>query len=585
MSRPRTTPTLANTFVIDPYTYYDYKESFGTQHNAMSDIGAPSWVGDHWRRLQAYKLLESGYRNAAREWLNGASDDDKAKRREYGDAVTIRDGILSSLLGDDMSIIVRGAARNQAAEAPNSTAAAQLTKLLEWAEDESFFQRVHSSETNAVGLGDGVYVLSWDAKRKRPRLMSYDPGFYFPVLPNDVTDDFPRKVHLAWEYEEPKVSDPDQMDKFVRRLTWELTDIHPHNAESLVVEEDDPGVMLFQNERVTDGQTVRRYPWNEDYSSETVIFKDYSWKIEDLDRKVDDFEENKAIINTPETDLQIDFLPIIHIPNTDPGQDHYGTSCVGVVMQILDDLVGNSTELHEASLTTAAPPIAVAGTSLPKNEDGTIAGYGPGTVWETGEGTAEMIDTSKSLDALIKYDNMLGERLAVNAKVPESLLGKVKPSEVPSGITITLSWAPHTALIRGMRLIRKDKYRLLLRFVSRFFWYNELLSGAEEAFLEFGSFLPSDKNEVANIVSTLMGGDNGGHQSISLETAVRMLVEAGFPIEDATTEVERIQKRDVATADALVTATGDVNEGRKYLGLAPIDFNEPPPPTTETEEP
>ncbi|MER6031845.1 hypothetical protein [Streptomyces sp. NPDC001851] len=57
----------------------------------------------------------------------------------------------------------------------------------------------------------------------------------------------------------------------------------------------------------------------------------------------------------------------------------------------------------------------------------------------------------------------------------------------------------------------------------------------------------------------------------SLETAVRMLQEAGYPIEDIAEEIERIQKRAFDQAARLADATGDNGVVREYLGLPEAD--------------
>ncbi|MEU3522128.1 hypothetical protein ABZ770_44070 [Streptomyces sp. NPDC006654] len=57
----------------------------------------------------------------------------------------------------------------------------------------------------------------------------------------------------------------------------------------------------------------------------------------------------------------------------------------------------------------------------------------------------------------------------------------------------------------------------------------------------------------------------------SLETAVRMLQEAGYPIEDIAEEIERIQKRAFDQAARLADATGDNDVVREYPGLPKAD--------------
>ncbi|MFE0379836.1 hypothetical protein ACFW1M_30725 [Streptomyces inhibens] len=53
---------------------------------------------------------------------------------------------------------------------------------------------------------------------------------------------------------------------------------------------------------------------------------------------------------------------------------------------------------------------------------------------------------------------------------------------------------------------------------------------------------------------------------LSVETGVRMLIDAGYPIDDAQTEIERIQAAFDAAA-RLANATGDNAAVRAYLGL------------------
>jgi hypothetical protein len=62
----------------------------------------------------------------------------------------------------------------------------------------------------------------------------------------------------------------------------------------------------------------------------------------------------------------------------------------------------------------------------------------------------------------------------------------------------------------------------------------------------------------------------------SLETAVRMLQEAGYPVEDIAEEIERIQKRAFDQAARLADATGDNGAVREYLGLPEVDMQQVP---------
>jgi len=540
--------------IIDPFSFYDYKPSFSGNAAGIAPVTVVTWVPEEdRRRLRAYMLLEAYCRNSSREWMSTQDDKSKTNRREYGDPGTIIHTVLSSLLGDDQSITIDEAEGDDY----ESAADEQLQVLLRWAEKESFIKKVVETERNAAKLGDGVFALSWDAKKKRPRLRCYDPGFYFPIWEDDRAEDegYPFKVHMAWEYERPRPSDPTKKDSFVRRLTWELVEL--------------AGPV--------------QYKWNDDPSELTCLFSDGYWKVNDF-KDASDLTPKNATWNVQDLDLQIDFIPVVHIPNDVSEQEHWGTSCLANIMQIFDDSQSTDTDLQASSATTGSPPIALSGASAPKNEDGTITSYGPGTVLETGDGNATVIDTSRSLDALIKYQESLLSRMSVNGRIPESLMGRIKPSEVPSGIALTLSFSPHTSMIREMRLVRKEKYRLLFRFVCRMLLSDGQLKGKlYEADLHFGSFLPADRQETATIVQTLLQS-----KAISTETGIRMLVEAGFPIEDALEELDNIHAENFAAANELLDATGNADAVGKYLGVKVDPLLEPQPepePEPDDEEP
>jgi hypothetical protein len=129
-------------------------------------------------------------------------------------------------------------------------------------------------------------------------------------------------------------------------------------------------------------------------------------------------------------------------------------------------------------------------------------------------------------------------------------------------------------MILEMRKVRRKKYQLLFKFVNRFFMaFDDTYSGRDEfdCTLVFGTFLPADRKETVDLVVQLL---QTSPPSISLATAVRMLVEAGFPIEDAAKEVEDILANDFEGAVAMLDATGDPNLVRQRLRLPKIPESE-----------
>ncbi|TXH12539.1 MAG: hypothetical protein E6R03_12790 [Hyphomicrobiaceae bacterium] len=564
--------------VQDQYSWLDYKEQF---RNASSMRGSAtrmkrSWVPeDEQRRLMAYRLLDAYYKNRSAEWMSREADEDQKKnRREYGDAFVLVETALASLIGDDQTVQVRHLemppeprvddegnvvldemTQDPIIETPEDEAAIGLNSVLEdWMVKERFIQKMIECERNAVKLGDGVYVLGFDERRGRPRISVWDPGMYFPdVEMQHLSDeDYPSTVCIAYEFvgrEQPR-------ETFVRRIMWWLADVEEWTTA-----------------------------WSSS-SDQVCWMSDGIWKLDDVNTDVFSFRDQDAVewLIEPMM-LPIDFIPVVHIPNRVAGQEIYGTSVLGSILPILDEMQACDTDIAATAALVGSPPLAISGGSLPKNDKGQIDTYGPGMVFETGEGTATVLDTSTCLDALMKLSDALSTRLSVNSRTPESLMGRVKPSEVPSGIALTLSFTPHGSLIREMRLVREEKYAILFRFVMRMMAVKDpqiTAFGEREANLKFGSFLPADMQETSAMVVNLLST-----QAISLETAIGMLIASGFQIDNVQEEIARIRSVDFTNALSAIDATADPNAGREYLGLDPLPLedveDEETDPTTKEQ--
>lgn len=581
---------MRDELVFDTWTPMSFKRALGNRRQPGIRYEEPGWVPeDHARRLAAYKVLQAYVDNSARHFL--ATEDDLARdaHREYGDAALIRDTILSALVGDDSEIVVPEAADysppDPDAENPEDPgpAAEAAWKFQEWLRKKWGTERgglkMIEVERDSVGLGDGVYTLGWSPEKGRARIRVWDPGFYFPVLSDGNEDDFPEKVHIAWEVI-PDVEQPGKV--LVKRLTWELGPIRPVAVEEVGFfgRVTSPEQLAPGDRRNADGLIERTYPWSDEPSNQTCYYTEGVWELDKVGaRKVDAFDpENALYYDARDLDLRIDFLPVVHIPNTVSIKNHYGRSALSTVLQILDDLANSDTDAQAASATAARPVMAMSGGTLGRR----APSYNPGEVWELGDGDLKLIDTSKSLDAVLKYITFLMERLSVNARTPDALLGRVKPSEVPSGIAMALSFGPLAALVGEMRLSRAEKYPILFRFLWRMH-----LAGSDpdvpaefhESQMQFGSYLPQDKSAAVEIVTKLR---QSTPPAASLETCVAILVAAGFPIEDATEEVARIEHRDFSGADDLRTALGSTDAALEYLGKTKSDYedlaNPPAPP-------
>jgi hypothetical protein len=549
--------TSAETPIFDNWTALSFKRAMGNRSTPGTSWMAPSWVSDHNRRLTAYIILQSYFDNSSRFFLESTDSTQYADdHREYGDAATLRDTILAALLGDDQTIQVEGADRDPEAEDTPEEDKAEIEEALvlqEWLEDwawnqERFGLKMIETERNAVGLGDGVYVLGFSPDKGRVRLRVFDPGYYFPVLSDGNEDDYPPRIHIAWE-----IDQPDASKRVVRRITWELVDIEPTTR-------------AYQDEPV----------------NQTCLMTDATWTLDtgrpntpdDLVGATAEYEtyidENGEAQEWRDLDLEIDFIPVIHMPNTVAIQNHYGKSSIERVLQILDDLSNADTDLQGASATTGKPPVAIS-SSVGATTRPT---WKPGDLWTLGEnGRATMIDTSKSLDALIGYVGHLMKRMDVSSRVPGAVLGRISPSDVPSGIALALSFGPLRSMIAEMRLVRDEKYPILLKFV----WRMSMQAGVEDvpetwlpAKVEFGSFLPHDIAAVVSTVTELLKA-----KAIGRRTAIRLLVAAGIDIEDASAEVDAIAATDFDGAVKLADAVGSEEVAAEYLQT---ELPKPPPP-------
>jgi hypothetical protein len=138
-------------------------------------------------------------------------------------------------------------------------------------------------------------------------------------------------------------------------------------------------------------------------------------------------------------------------------------------------------------------------------------------------------------------DHLL-ERIAANSRVTAAGLGTLDATEVPSGYALELALGPLDALIGMMRLAREHKYRLLFKMVQRLYQAGraEGWTAGETlpARLAWAPHAPTDRAAVLEEVVKAYGAG-----VLSLETAVTMLLEAGYPIKDASQEVERIRAK------------------------------------------
>ncbi|WP_331764402.1 hypothetical protein [Streptomyces anulatus] len=612
----------ARRVIVDSWSWLNFKPIYSDHARGMPNRRAfpeanATWVPpDHERRLAAYTML-GAYDNNQTGEITAILDGRTAReRREFGDPSMFVDTLVAHVLGRDQTITVHGADQVAGTDTTGTSQAIAervQTMLRDWAEAELLPMRMQQCERKAVSLGDGVYRLAWEPGKRRPTVRVTDPGFYYPVIGEDDDDgEYPRRVHFAWELPADKARGTKAR---LRRITYELDWIRPATVTGLDetgrravramptpnAPADDPdspaGPVLTEGDSLdpASGMISRLYAWNSEPSFVTCYLTDATWLLEDLTgQDVDALPLEKAAFATradgevlDHLDLLLDFIPVVHVPNTvPPAEEHWGQSSLAKILQVFDELASSDTDAARASATTGLPMVAISGVAPNSRRTQEV---GPGVMFELGEnGKMTAIDTSPALKELRDHRHDLQDRAANVARLPAVALGTMDPSKVPSGYALQLSLGPLDSLIGGMRLARDHKYALLLKFAQRLFIAGQHpdWAGVEPlpARMVFGPYTPTDKAAILEQVSTAFQSG-----VLSLETAVRMLTDAGWPIEDAEQEIQQIQARRFTDAVALADATGSTEAVAKFLGIAITPDPTPPapnfPPTGQGNEP
>lgn len=541
---------------FDRWTPLDHKRGLAAGRNTAV---APSWVPEtERRRLAAYAILNAYLSNSQREMLDFAqpirgeltevadaydvhndAEYRRAQHREYGDPSLLVSQVAAAVLGEDPQIVVPGIEEQQAL-------AERQEWLRTWADDEGLMLALIEAENDAQGLGDGVMAMGWDSQAERTIVEVYDPGMYFPVLSGRRRLlSYPDAVHFAWEYEEDN-------KRWVERVTWRLVP-----------------------------KEMTRRPWQEPgepIPTHTCIHTDLRWRLDSSRTSVDRLEARKGETllldengrEVPQKDLEIDFLPVIHRPNTVSRKEHFGASLLSNVAQILDDLAFGDTDVRSSATLAAGPVIGLANAAAD-----TQLTVQPGTVFGLGEnGRMDVLDLTQGLERLGNLQDKLLKRLSTNSRVPEEILGRVPASDIKAGIIMLLGFSPFRSLIGQARLARSRKDRLILKFNQRLAQIADALPSGPTVRAEIvpGQFLPSDLDAAITRAARLLEAGAGSRQ-----TAVAHLADAGLDVGAVDEEVERIQHEDFEGAGQLLDAIGDEDQVAEYLGREAPGNPEPPP--------
>jgi hypothetical protein len=589
----------------DPWAPLSHKTGFDVEEVNAPAVTIPAWVGDHKRRLAAYALLRAYLTNTSRYFLRETDEDEQLTHREYGDAGVITERIVAGVLGDDMQISVSGAdddlpvrpelpprpqepagealpaetdVYNAQVEVYEAAVADEIERwkqkwlehpkrqklqdwLRSWGDRVNLFAKIYESEvSHGVPLGDGVMLVTWSGVKQDVAVTVFEPDVYFPTLPLNPVDPV-RKAHLAWEFTE---GEGEEAVDYIRRITFELG---PPGYEGNVGQDlDDPDI----------AGSLQTYPWTDEVQNPPSLYTCYmtdlrieteslgELTLENMQDGPVEYMKNEEGIDLKRVDMQIDELPLVHCPNTPSTVHHYGTSSLTRVLQVFDDLAASDTDAQLAGALAGSPMVALSGASVP----GGVLTVTPGAIHQLGErGRMYTLDLGHSLTAVRSLVDDLLDRLSINSQVPKGLLGRIDPSEVPSGITLTLSFSPFDHLVNVLRLTRHNSHEQVLGVALKLAMANghpEIDAGPiPHTRVVYGSHMPADLSGTVDMVVQLLS-----NHGISRRTALLMLMEAGLDLSNLTDEIMHIQSEDGGTAVDYTNATDNPEAGTQYLGLS-----------------
>lgn len=527
------------------------------------------WVPeDHRDRLRQYEVFRALSENRFGALLK--NPEAAKKLRGYGDYALIVETSRDAVIGDRIEIEVPGSSDEK-----NTGAIARKKFLDEWARKERWASKVFRAETDAAAVGDCVYELRPDGQRLR--LRTHDPESFFPVWEN-ADGDF-HQAYLAWEEL--------NTGQYLETEPANLTDVRNKDGE----------VVLYRRhyEVITRAQAVERkvkLAGAETRKSICVVSAGW-YRIEVKGQQKAPGFKFLALLGsellddgTPIIDLDTGFdtVPLFYVPNREATAQPWGLPEGESVLQLLLDASQDQADLKDNTFHNAFPVMydemdTVAPTPRPgANQPATPSSekYRPGTIYNRRK--LGVVDLSNGNKILIEHEDYLISKALCNSRTTMIAAGKMEVGEIPSGIALMIALLPLLAKTLPKRTTRRDKLGMLLKYVMR--WHREFgapedffsaagdateqsqrtksawpagIWDSEEAYPSFGSIIPIDKKQVSEMVRDL-------DDKISDETAVNMLVMAGFPIDDAAEEVKRLADARKPTAGAPGSGLG--NEGR-----------------------
>lgn len=502
----------------------------------------------------------------------------KGKFREYGDIGLIVDTSRDAVLGESFGVEVPGAENED-----DPGAQARQTLLDTWTERERWASKLYQGESDAALVGDSVYELRADGTRLR--LKVHEPEAFFPVW-DSVDGDF-SEAFIAWE--EPNNGQwPGAPDIPVRDLRNQYGDVvlfRRHYRKVDAAGRADAGDR--EKVAIVTGGWYRI----DDLRERASRLDQFTLIAAELG------SDGKPLVDA---DTGFDEIPLYYVPNIETTRQPWGLAEAHRVAKLLIDAALDQTDMRENTRYSAFPVLydeseRPTGRMVPGATESSARSaepYKPGMIYNGRK--LGMIDFSNGNKVLIEHERFLIEKALSNSRTTTIAAGLVNtPGEIPSGLALTIALLPLIQKTMPKRQTRRDKLGMLLKHALR--WHRDngdpgdffrVVETREEpveeeggepgeeaptipgapartpatrtvevetrepatewpagiwddfvAYPTFGTIIPIDRKATSEIVRDLM---NAG--AISQELATMILQAAGFPIEDAAEEIERIKE-------------------------------------------
>jgi hypothetical protein len=370
---------------------------------------------------------------------------------------------------------------------------------------EQFLSKFYSNKMKGGYRGDWLWHLIADDTKplgRRLKIMAVDPGAYFPVYESDMVQG----------------GDPEKIVKV-------------HLAEIIVVDKKEY-VSRMTYERVFD-----------DAGNQTAIIASH------LIFKPDEWAGTKAsptltVLAPVELPPEIPAIPVYHLKNLDPTAP-FGSSHLRGLESVL---LGINQTISDEDLTLAIEGIGVYASDggAPRDEQGNTVDWimGPGRVLTQAPGLRR-ISGATNISSYGDHYNRLFEAVRMATGASDAAVGKLDSATAESGIALALQLAPIMALTAPLDQHIIDVHAQM--FHDLCYWltvYEELplLMSGEAGQLTpavlvqptIGTKIPVNRKQTLEEITVMRLATPA---LISMQTAIKLLREAGFGLEENELEL------------------------------------------------